>query len=341
MRAAILALLSAMLAAAESLVLVGGYDPQVRAFALAADGSLRPLATSQVGPNPSFLAVSPDARFAYAVSEVAAGRVVACALDRASGNLRVLGTASSGGTGPAYVAVHPSGRWLLVANYGNGAVAVLPRREDGGIAEPVCVLDAGAHAHMALPSADGRRVVIPCKGADRVVLAAFDQQTGQLTVAGAAATAAGAGPRHLAWSSDASHGILIDELASTVQTLSLPADGPPVLGQAVSILPAGWQGKNTAGGIVIDGARAYASNRGHDSIAILGLDGKAPALVGEIAVGRTPRHLALSPDGVFLLAACQDGGRIDVLRRMPDGGLTAVGSAAAPKPAWVGFATGP
>lgn len=340
LRAALLALMATLLPAAEPLVLAAGYDPEVRAFALTADGTLSPLASSRIGPNPSFVVTSADARFAYACNEVPAGTVTACRLDRASGVLTVLGSAASGGKGPCHVALHPDGHWLFAANYGDGTVAVLPVRSDGGVDAPVCTVRAGTQAHMALPSADGRLLYVPCKGSDRIEVYRFDAASGALAPAASATTATGAGPRHLALAADGRPGWLVNELASTVQTVTARDDGSLLLGQPVSTLPAGWTGGSTAGGILtVAGDRLLlVSNRGNDSVALFrpGDDGRlVPA--GHAPVGGTPRHLASSPDGRWLLVACQDAGRVEVHRLDPAGpALQLTGSATAPRPAWVG-----
>lgn len=330
-------LLVGVLAAADPVLLVGGYDPAVRAFRLSPDGVLLPLAVSPVGRNPSFLAVSADAQMVYACDEVAPGRVVACALDRATGTLRPSGSASSGGKGPCFVAIHPGGRWLFTANYGDGRVAALPLAADGAVGEPASIVDAGANAHMALPDAVGSIVQVPCKGADRIARCRFDAGSGLLTLAAPTATPPGTGPRHLVRSADGTHAWLAGELASTVLPLVMAADGSCTLGAPVSTLPPGWSGRNTAGGIALAGDRLLVSNRGHDSLALFSLDADGvPHSAGHAAVGRTPRHLAVSPDGRFVVVACQDADRVEILR-CTDGGLQPAGGVAVPRPAFVGF----
>jgi 6-phosphogluconolactonase len=322
------------LSAADPLVLVGGYDPAVRAFSLSSDGVLHPLAISPVGRNPSFLAVSADAKRVYACDEVAPGRVVACDLDRDTGALRVLGSASSGGKGPCFVAIHPDGRLLFAANYGDGRVAVLPLDGMTAIGEPVSAIEVGANAHMALPASNKSVVYVPCKGADRIVHCTLDPATGTLSPAAVVETAPGAGPRHLVL--DGSRAWLVDELANAVQPATIAADGGLTLGAPVTTLPADWNGRSTAGGIVLFGGDLLVSNRGHDSLAMFTITADGiPVPAGHVAVGKTPRHIAVSPDGRFVLVACQGADRIDVLRR--DGGrLLPVGSTTVPRPAFVG-----
>lgn len=335
--AALAAMLAAMatLTAAEPLVLVSGYDPVVHAYALAADGALKPLAESRVGTKPSFLAVAPDGRFAWACDELEEGRMVALALDRASGRLTTLNSVSSGGRIPCHAALHQSGRWLFTANYRTGQVGVLPVHADGTLGEPVCVAAPGVQAHMAMPSPCGRFLYVPCKGSDRVVSFRIDAATGQLAQIAVATTAAGAGPRHLALAADGRSGWLVNELGSTIQPVALDGEGGLSLGAATSTLPAGWTGTSTGGGIVLaDGGRmVIASNRGHDSLAAFRTGG--PALLGHTPVGAVPRHVALDPGGSLVFTACQGADRVDILRLdAASGRMDRIGQVAATKPAF-------
>lgn len=97
------------------------------------------------GSNPSWLALHPSQNYLYAANEISnfdksnAGAVTAYAIDRTSGRLQRLNTVSSQGAGPAHLSVHPSGRYVLVANYYGGTFAVLPVLSGGrlGVATDV------------------------------------------------------------------------------------------------------------------------------------------------------------------------------------------------------------
>ncbi|MBN8524662.1 MAG: lactonase family protein [Planctomycetes bacterium] len=330
-------LLSATLPAAERMLLVGGYDPDVRSFALD-DSGLRPLASSRIGGNPSWIAIAPDGRMAYVCDESWPGRIVACRIDRTTGTLTPVSTASSGGKGPCHAALHPDGRWLLVANYGDGAVACLPIDADGGIAEPVSILAAGAKAHMVLPIGGGR-VLVPCLGTDRVVTLACDPRTGALAEQSATAVPAGSGPRHICLAADGRQAWITAELASGVIPAVLGCDGSLAIAATVSCLPPAWQGRNSVSGLVLAdaGRTLLVGNRGHDSLArfSIGADG-IPVANGQVQVGATPRHLAISPDGSWIAVACQGAGRVEILR-FEAGGMRHFAAFAAPKPAFAGF----
>ena len=135
--------------------------------------------------NPTFLAISPDERYVYAVCESQGGAVAAFSRDAESGHLTELNRQSSGGDGPCYVSVDASGRYAFVANYGSGSVAALPINDDGSLGEPSSVVQhegssvnpdrqEGPHAHMIQPSPDGRFVLATDLGTDEVITYSLD-----------------------------------------------------------------------------------------------------------------------------------------------------------------------
>src|SRR4051794_6598401 len=106
-----------------------------------ATGAMTPAGVHELGTSPSCLAVNAAGTRLYSANETdrvgddQQGTVGAFAVDRADGHLTPLGTVGSGGAGPTYVSVHPSGRFVLVANYFGGSVAVLPVRPDGRLGD--------------------------------------------------------------------------------------------------------------------------------------------------------------------------------------------------------------
>ena len=122
--------------------------------------------------NPSFLAVDPKRRFLYAANESGSfagkkgGGVTAFAIDQKTGDLRKLNERHSPGV-PCHVSVHPSGRFVLAANYGGGNIVIYPVLAGGLLGEPTDVAQhagKGAdpkrqgepHAHCIMPDAAGR-----------------------------------------------------------------------------------------------------------------------------------------------------------------------------------------
>ena len=110
-----------------------------------ATGVLQPRGLAAETPSPSFLAIHPSRKFLYAANEVGqyrgkeSGSVSAFAIDPRSGRLELLNAQPSGGAHPCFVAVDPTGRDLLVANYSGGSVEVLPIGPDGRLGEPSAV----------------------------------------------------------------------------------------------------------------------------------------------------------------------------------------------------------
>ncbi len=302
-----------------------------------ASGTLTPVQTVREVENASFLAVGPGGRFVCAVREADEGEVGAFARDEGSGELSALNRQASRGSGPCYVSFDPSGRFVLVANYGSGTLAVLPIAADGHLEPATSVVQQdgatgpnserqdGPHAHMIAPSPDGRYVLATDLGLDQVIVYRLDAATGQLApndVDGAVAHAKpGAGPRHFAFAPDGRTVYVINELDSTLTTYAWDAQrGTLTERQTVPSLPADFRSENTCAQVVVapDGRFVYGSNRGHDSIAIWAVDEQSGALTpaGHVSTGgQTPRNFALDPTGTWLLAANQESGTVVTFRR--------------------------
>lgn len=270
--------------------------------------------------NPSFLAVHPHMDVLYAVSETTPGGVLACDFDRETGRLRVLNRRRSGDDGPCHLAVDPTGRYVLVAHYEGGSVAVLPIDADGRLDEPIeRVEHAGSsahperqtrpHPHAIVFGPEDRIVHVPDLGIDRVEGYELDRNLGTLEPAPRATVAVhdGAGPRHLAFHPDGRVGYLCNELDSSLTVLERDA-GTVALDrlQTVDTLPPGYGGESTAADVRVhpSGRWVYVSNRGHDSVAVFRVreDGTVDPRGHEPTRGETPRNLALDPTGSWLFA---------------------------------------
>ncbi len=302
--------------------------------------------------SPSFLAVHPTKRFLYAVNEVGrfrderAGAVSAFALDSRSGQLRPLNQRSTVGPGPCHLTLDATGRFVLVANYSGGSVAVLPVLDDGSLGEAVqFVQHAGRsvdprrqkapHAHCVTLAPSNRFAVVADLGLDKLLVYRFDPQTGSLTPnrPPSVSVQPGSGPRHFVFHPSGRWAYVINELASTVTVLAWDGQrGTLQPLQTVSTLPADFEGRNTTAELAVhpNGRFLYGSNRGHDSLAVFRVDAQTGRLrlVQHVSTqGRTPRHFALDPTGRFLLAENQDSGTVVVFRVDADTGrLTPTGS---------------
>jgi len=314
-------------------------------------GALAPVQTVPDVENPSFLALDHQQRYLYAVNETKNGGVSAFRIDPATGTLTFLNRQPSRGDDPCHLCVDPTGRYVAVANYTSGSIAVLPIETDGSLGEAVDfvqhhgsgpnVRQAGAHMHMVVFSPDGQYLLTADLGIDRVLTYRLDTASGKLSLNDetevphtapstnwrrSAQLAGGAGPRHLAFHPNGRYVFVINELNSTIASFGYDAaQGALMPLGTVSTLPAGFSGESTTAEIVVapSGAFVYGSNRGDDSIAVFAVDaatGGLTPVARESTRGKTPRSITLDPTGAFLYAANQNSDTIVTFRVQPDTG---------------------
>ena len=310
-----------------------------------ASGRLTAPALAAPCVNPSYLTLAPDHQFLFAVNETdrfngqAGGAVSAFKLDPATGKLEFLDQQPSGGTSPCHLAVDAAGRFLVVANYNSGSLAVFPVQTTGFIGPATAVIQhhgssinlqrqAGPHAHcIALDSAHHR--VFACDlGLDKVMIYRLDETNDTLTPDEHpwVELKPGSGPRHIAFSRDGRQACVISEMASTLTTFAYdPEHGTLKAEQTVSLLPPDFQGKNTAAEVAIlpSGKFVYGSNRGDDSIAVFAVDestGRLKFVERQSTRGKTPRCFAIDPTGQYLIAANQDSDSVVLFRIDPQTG---------------------
>lgn len=292
-------------------------------------------------PSPSWIVFHPSKRYLYAINEVENfdgknGSVSAFAVDRATGNLRKLNTVSSGGAGPAYMSVDASGKFVFVANYMGGCIAVLPIRPDGSLGSAVEVHhdvgNVGAthatsappgsfaisghdapHAHMILPDLDNRFVIATDLGQDRIYSYRLNHDTGKLTPIPEQPFVnlpTGDGPRHFAFHSNRRWFYSLQEEASTVAFFHYDhLTGILHQQQQLSSLPPGFAGTNFGSEIAISpsGDVLYAANRLHDGISVfhIGPDGRLTFAGESSTLGDYPRNFCIAPGGNFLYVGNQ------------------------------------
>ena len=294
----------------------------------AASGNLEMLGLAAELPNPTYLAIHPNGRFLYAASRILepGGMSEACvnafAINRQTGRLTFLNRQSSGGVSPCYVSLDSAGRCALVANYVSGTVAVLPIQSDGRVGEPNDVIQhhgSGAnpkrqetpHAHSITPSPDDRFALAADLGADRIMIYRLDAAKARITPNDPPSVAAkpGAGPRHLAFHPSQPLVYVVNELAGTVTVFHRDASrGALREAQTLSTLPPNFSGANLGADVhaAPSGRFLYASNRGHDSIAIYRIAEAAGTLtlIGhQPTLGKSPRTFTLDPSGNWLFVA--------------------------------------
>jgi 6-phosphogluconolactonase len=354
------------------LVLVGTYTHKTASkgiYAFSYDtetGKLTPKGVAAETPDPSFVAIHPNGQYAYAVNETGKqSSVSAFALDGQSGKLTLLNQLPALGEDPCYISFDKTGKFVLIANYTSGNVAVFPILPGGKLGEPTAVRtdvgtlgpnkerQEGPHAHWIELSARNRYAYVADLGLDRVLIYKFDATKGTLTPGDApssAATAAagftkpnqafsatlrpGTGPRHVAFSSNGNFMYVLGEVNSTVTVFAKDANESYRSIQTISTLPAGFPGRNDTAEIAMhpNGKWLYASNRGNDSIAVFDVEpGKGTLrLVADVPTGgKEPRHFAIDPAGKYLLAENQNSDTIVTFRiDAASGKLTPTGDVA-------------
>ena len=313
-------------------------------------GAMTPSGVYELGTSPSCLALNTAGDCLYSANETDRvgegneGTVSAFAINRADGQLTLLNTVRSGGTGPTYVSIHPSRRFVLVANYFGGSVAVLPILADGrlGVATDI-KQDRGTvgpkkpthappgsyafsghdhtHAHMIQADPSGRFVLHVDLGLDRIFVWKFDDRSGVLTPNDPPAVSLppGDGPRHFFFHPNGRWCYSLQEEGSNIVLFDYDgAKGRLTLRQTLSSLPPGFAGSNFCSELMVsaDGRFVYAGNRLHDSIGIfsVGNTGELTFVGEEWTRGSYPRSFNFDPTGQFLYACNQQGDNVVVFR---------------------------
>jgi 6-phosphogluconolactonase len=322
-------------------------------------GALTPSGVYELGTSPNCLALNAVGTRLYSanetdrVGESNEGTVSAFAVNQTDGQLTLLNTVRSGGAGPTYVSIHPSGRFMLVANYFGGSVAVLPIlpngrlgtatdiKQDGVVVGPKKATNAPlgsfafsghdqSHAHMIQADSSGRFVLHINLGLDRVFVWKFDERTGVLTPNDPPAVSLppGDGPRHFSFHPNGRWYYSLQEEGSNIVLFDYDAaKGRLTSRQTVSSLPPGFAGSNFCSEIMVsgDGRFVYAGNRLHDSIGIfsVGNTGELTFVGEEWTRGNYPRSFNFDPTGEFLYSCNQRGDNVTVFRVDRDTGRLA------------------
>ena len=284
--------------------------------------------------NPSFLEIHPSGKLLYAVSESGrTGTVSAYAIDGNTGNLKLLNSRPSGGSGPCHVNIDYAGKNVLVANYGSGSASVIPIKSDGSLAEPTGVVQhegssvnpqrqKGPHAHSVNLSPDNRFAFVADLGLDKIMIYKLNVEKGTITAndPAFAKVKPGAGPRHFTFGADGRYAYVINEMGGTVTAFTYePASGALAEIQTITTLPDGFAGSSSCAEVRVHpgGRFLYGSNRGHDSIAVYRIDpakGTLGFVEHERAGIKTPRNFNIDPTGRFCLVANQGGNSVVVFR---------------------------
>lgn len=292
--------------------------------------------------SPSFLTISKDEKFVYAVSETSVkdgkpGEVISFAFDKKTGQLNLLNKQASGGDHPCHVELDKTGKWLFVSNYTGGTISCLPVNDDGmlGVASVIQHNGSGpnverqktAHVHGAIISADNKTLYVTDLGTDKLMLYNFDELTGKLSPSEPASIAStpAAGPRLFTQGYRSKYAYVIEELTGTIQVYK--NDGNKVNPiHRYSTMPEGDLQFAGSADIHIspDLKFLYASNRAEsNTIAIFKIkkNGKLKLIAHQSTLGKTPRNFSIDPSGNFLLVGNQNSDEIVVFKRNKKTGL--------------------
>lgn len=313
-------------------------------------GATKPAGIFELGTSPSCLTVNAAGTHMYSANETDRvgkdnhGTVSAFSINRSNGKLELLNTVPSGGAGPTYVSIHPSGKFLLVANYFGGSVSVLPILEDGQLGEASDVkVDEGkigptraknappgsfafsghdrTHAHMIQSDPSGKFVLHVDLGLDQILVWKFDAEKGLLSPAESPVVTLppGDGPRHFHFHPNGKWFYSIQEEGSTLVLFDYDAKtGRLTDRQTISTLPDGYAGSNFCSEVLVsgDGRFVYAGNRLHDSIGIfsVGEKGELKHVADEWTRGNYPRSFTFDPTGELLFCCNQRADHVAIFK---------------------------
>lgn len=282
--------------------------------------------------SPSYLAVSPDTKFVYAVNEGrGAGTVSSFKFDVKTGKLDSINKQPTAG-GPAYISIDKARKTAFVADYGGGNLMVYPINKDGSLAPSIQKIQdegsgpnkkrqEGPHGHTAVLSPDEKYLFFTDLGLDKINIFRYKAGKDQpLTPADGSpvSTIPGGGPRHLAFSNDGKFLYNIQEMAAAITAYQYKK-GKITPFQTVNMAPEGFTGNNGAADIHVspDGLFLYGTNRGTaNELLVYSINQQTGELtyVARYPTGKEPRNFTIEPNGNFLLLASQNSNTIAIYK---------------------------
>ena len=269
---------------------------------------------------PAYFVIHPDGRHLYTCNSGSPGGVSAYEIDRATGQLTLLNKEPSGGGDASYVCLDQTGRFVLVANYEGGNIAVFALQPDGRIGGRTAFAQhtgssvdpkrqTHAYAHSIIVDPTNRFALIADLGVDKLFVYRFDEKNGSLRPNDPpfATVRPGSGPRHVKFHPNGHWVYLINEMGCTVTAFNWDSDhGALTEFQTISTLPADFKGASTCAEIKVhpNGRFLYGSNRGHDSLAVFAIDsttGRLAPLEYVSTRGKIPRNFTFDPTGRWIL----------------------------------------
>jgi 6-phosphogluconolactonase len=269
--------------------------------------TLVPLGLAVETANPTFFEIDEKRRLLFAVNELdqfegkPGGAVSAFAIDD-MGKLTLINQRASAGTAPCHLVVASEGKHVVVANCGDGSVAVLPVAADGQLGSATGTI-AGSKASCVGGDPAGKFIFVCEPANDRLLVFELDSATGRLQPRTSIPSKAGAGPRHIVFRPDARFAYVLNQKTSTVTVYAYDAaTGALKEIESVSTVPEYFDGPNTAHDLRahISGKYLYASNMGHDSVVLFNIDkdkGTLSFVEEQGTGGRHPKEFGMQPSG--------------------------------------------
>ena len=301
--------------------------------------------------SPTYIEIHPNGKFLYSVNrnsvneEATWGSVSSYSIDPSTGKLSHINDQPSFGNAPCFISIDSKGRMLFIANYGSGSIAAYPLEADGALANASKVIQhtgssvagerqQGPHAHSAVVSPDDDYLYAADLGTDRIKTYRIDYALKSIDIieGGDGIADPGSGPRHITISQDQKFLYLLEEMGHQVAVFTIdPGNGALTPAQAISTLPEEYTGTNFCADIHIDpaGKFLYASNRGHNSLAIFEINaktGKLSLVDIESVRGDWPRNFLIDPKGNYLFVANRRTNNVVVFQRdLSSGKMTPTG----------------
>ncbi|ADQ79151.1 3-carboxymuconate cyclase-like protein [Paludibacter propionicigenes WB4] len=286
--------------------------------------------------NPSFLALTPDKKYVYSVSENGdASSANAFQFDSKTGKLTFLNTYLTKGADPCYIATTPD--HVFTANYSGGSVSVFGRKADGSLTDALQIIQhvgksvnaerqGEPHVHQIIVSPDKKYTLVNDLGTDKVTVYAYNPlaKTDILTPVDTLNVKPGSGPRHSVFTKDGKRLYLVHEIDGTVSVLGMKNGKLKLLQETTLDRKAGTV--NGAADIHLspDEKYLYATNRGSaDDITCFAVaaDGKLRFKQQIPTGGKMPRNFAITPDGQYVFVGHQTTDNIVIFKRNIQTGL--------------------
>lgn len=296
------------------------------------------LADSVITPNPSYLALSPNSQYLYAVNELGGaagtGKLSAFTLNHTTGKLQFINQQDTHGNHPCYVAIHPSGKWVLAGNYSSGNWSLFETGANGALSPasatvthagsgPNSSRQSGPHVHCTRFTPDGKNILTADLGIDQLISYPFSEGIVDTLTKRVTPVTPGGGPRHFTFNQKANRLYLIEELSGNVLAFSFKKNRLKKTQQLpihsdTTVYPA-----NSADiQLSPDGRFLYTTHRYNNTISafIVKPNGKLVYKYTQSTLGVGPRNFSITPDGNYLLVANQTSNEIVIFHRNTQSG---------------------